>query len=114
MSLGALVTVVGTGVTNFTIVVLDNGMYEVTGGQKTAASGTAIDLPGLARAAGFPTAVQYRELADWLAAAASTLSAAGPRFVSLRVGPTPKELLLSATPPIGDQLDRFRSAIGSG
>jgi sulfopyruvate decarboxylase subunit beta len=112
MSLGALVTVVGSGVTNLTIVVLDNGMYEVTGGQKTAASGTAIDLPGLAWAAGFPTAVEFRELSKWQAAATSALLSPGPRFISLQVAATPKELLLSATPPIADQLDGLRRALG--
>ena len=40
MSLGSLVTVVGTGITNMTIVVLENRIYEVTGGQATPAAGT--------------------------------------------------------------------------
>src|SRR4029453_17123935 len=48
MSLGALVTVVGAGAANLTIVVLDNGLYEVTGGQKTPAAGTSLDLAALA------------------------------------------------------------------
>src|SRR5262245_33603291 len=36
MSLGCLVTVAASGATNITVVVLDNGLYEVTGGQRTA------------------------------------------------------------------------------
>src|SRR5437763_4095920 len=50
MNLGSLVTVVGTGVTNFTVVVLNNRLYEVTGGQQTPPAGREMDLPGLARA----------------------------------------------------------------
>src|SRR4029450_13535584 len=42
MSLGSLVTVVRAGATNFSIVLLDNGIYEVTGGQKTPAT-SAVD-----------------------------------------------------------------------
>jgi sulfopyruvate decarboxylase subunit beta len=35
MNLGCLVTVVGSGATNLTVILLDNGIYEVTGGQRT-------------------------------------------------------------------------------
>src|SRR5207253_1176317 len=65
MNLGSLVTVVGSGVTNLTVVVLDNQLYEVTGGQKTPAAGAAVDFAGLARAAGFPVAESFDDLADW-------------------------------------------------
>jgi len=111
MSLGSLVTVVGTGATNLTVVVLDNGVYEVTGGQKTAASGAGVDFAGLARAAGFPSARQFSSLADWRAGAAKALSEQGPRFISLKVEPTPKELLLHPTPPLSQQIQGLRQAL---
>src|SRR5205814_3577055 len=38
MNLGSLMTVAGSGVTNLTVVVLENELYEVTGGQKTPAA----------------------------------------------------------------------------
>ena len=104
MSLGALVTAVGAGAANLTIVVLDNGRYEVTGGQKTPAAGTPLDLAALARAVGFPTAGQFRNLAEWQARAAQMLALPGPRFLSLAVQPTPPEFLRSPTPPLTDQL----------
>ena len=78
MSLGALVTVAGTGVTNLSVVLLDNGIYEVTGGQKTAATGLAIDYPGLAQAAGFASALDFNDLTDWQNQAAATLRRARP------------------------------------
>src|SRR5262245_16490501 len=52
MNLGSLVTVVAASVSNLTIVVLDNGLYEVTGGQKTPAATTALEWPAMARAVG--------------------------------------------------------------
>src|SRR5262245_15543635 len=114
MSLGSLVTVVGAGVTNLTIVVLDNRMYEVTGGQRIPAAAAGVDLSALARAAGFSTALAFDVWADWQARAAATLSLPGPRFVSLAVQPTPREYLLSPMPSIAAQLPRFRRALNNG
>jgi thiamine pyrophosphate-dependent acetolactate synthase large subunit-like protein len=111
MSLGSLVTVVGAGVSNLTIVVLDNGMYEVTGGQKTAASQAPLDWPALARAAGFPSAVRFDELSAWQAGAATALTMPGPQFISLVVQPTPAEFLRFPTPPIGEQVEQLRRAL---
>jgi thiamine pyrophosphate-dependent acetolactate synthase large subunit-like protein len=111
MSLGSLVTVLGTGVTNLTIVVLENGMYEVTGGQKTAASGTPLDWPSLARAAGLPSAVQFDELSAWQSRVAAALALPGPRFISLVVQPTPPEFLRAVTPPIGEQVEQLRNSL---
>jgi thiamine pyrophosphate-dependent acetolactate synthase large subunit-like protein len=111
MSLGSLVTVVGTGVTNMTVVVMDNGLYEVTGGQKTPAAEHSIDFVGLARAAGFPTAVEFHDLDRWQAEAANALVIAGPRFISLVVQPTPAELLRFPTPGLAEQIDRLMRAL---
>jgi sulfopyruvate decarboxylase subunit beta len=113
MNLGSLVTVSGSGATNLTIVVLDNDMYEVTGGQKTAASGGRADFAGLARAAGFPSACSFCELAVWQAQASAALSAIGPRLISLAVEPTPAEYLSAKTPAIAEQLAQLRQALES-
>jgi sulfopyruvate decarboxylase subunit beta len=65
MSLGCLVTTVASGVTNLSILLLDNSMYEVTGGQQTAASRLPVDYAGLARAAGFRQVARFNQLEDW-------------------------------------------------
>jgi thiamine pyrophosphate-dependent acetolactate synthase large subunit-like protein len=111
MSLGALVTVVGTGIANLSIVVLDNGIYEVTGGQKTPATTAPVDLAEIARAAGFPSVARFRDLANWQMRAGEALRLPGPRFICLEVQPTPQEYLLGGTPPVADQLDRLRRAL---
>src|SRR5436190_13215318 len=82
MNLGCLVTIVASRATNLTVVLLDNGIYEVTGGQRTAAL-PSTDFAGMARAAGFPTVAAFDDLALWQSEAAATLSAPGPRFVAL-------------------------------
>lgn len=112
MSLGSLVTVVGSGAKNLTVVLLDNGLYEVTGGQETPAAQVAVDYVGLARAAGFPATVEFCDLADWQSRVTELLALPGPRFVRLVVGAAPRELLTSSTPPLSEQLAGLRGALG--
>ena len=111
MSLGSLVTVVGAGATNLSIVLLDNGMYEVTGGQQTPAT-PAVDYCGLARAAGFPSISDFNQLEPWQAGAADALRRPGPRFIRLAVQPAPEEYLGFPTPPMAEQLAQLRRALG--
>ena len=93
------------------VVVLENGIYEVTGGQKTAASGILLDWPALARAVGFSSAVRFKELSAWQAGATAALATPGPRFIALVVQPTPPEFLRFPTPPIGEQVERLRTEL---
>lgn len=111
MNLGSLVTVIGTGVTNLSIVLLDNGIYEITGGQKTAAANADVDYAGLARAAGFPNVTQFWDLTDWQHRAAIILSQRGPRFIWLQVAPAPPADLRHPSPPMPQQLERLQSAL---
>ena len=113
MSLGSLVTVVGSGATNLSIMLLDNGTYEVTGGQKTAASEQAVDYAGFARAAGFPNVAQFWDLEDWLERLPRILARPGPRFLWLQVDATPRELWCEKFAPIAERLSAFRVAIGN-
>jgi len=113
MSLGSLVTVAGSGAANLTVVVLYNGLYEVTGGQQTPAGSAAVDFAGLARSAGFRSVSRFDELTAWREQAAAALTTPGPRFISLTVEPMPAEYLRSATPSLAEQLTEFRRALGS-
>ena len=113
MNLGALVTVVSTTAANLTIVVLENGIYEVTGGQKTPATNRPVDLAAVALAAGFPSARCFCELADWQGQAAAALALPGPRCICLQVLPTPLEYLSNPTPPLAAQLATLCRALGS-
>ncbi|MFO0899901.1 MAG: thiamine pyrophosphate-dependent enzyme [Pirellulales bacterium] len=87
MNLGTLVTIAASGAKNLTVVLLENGIYEVTGGQDIAAAHAGADFTTMARGAGIPTCASFDTLPAWQAAASELLTAPGPRFVSLKVEP---------------------------
>lgn len=115
MNLGSLVTIVASGATNLTLVVFDNGIYEVTGGQDTAARvarrHAAVDYAAMARAAGFTSVRGFDDLDTWQREAAATLEQPGPRFVVLAVAPVGAAYQLDAPGPLAERLARFRAAL---
>jgi thiamine pyrophosphate-dependent acetolactate synthase large subunit-like protein len=111
MNLGCLVTIVAAGAKNLTLIVMDNGVYEVTGGQRTAGSAAGVDFAHLAKAAGFPSVNRFDELGDWQTDAASVLELAGPRCIVLVTEPVQGDYFLNVPGPIGPRLDMFRAAL---
>lgn len=113
MSLGCLVTAAASGATNLTILLLDNSMYEVTGGQKTAASQLPVDYAALARGSGFRQVDRFSRLDDWLQGCDRLIESAGPRFGWLEVGPTPAGVLSDpiALAPIDKRIATLQRAI---
>ena len=114
MNLGVLVTIVASGAQNLTLFVLDNGIYEVTGGQTTAAAATqqgGVDFAGMARAAGFPRVRSFDRLVDWERDAAAVLRLPGPRFIALAVEPVGAAYQLESPGPIAERLARFQQAL---
>src|SRR5688572_23924109 len=85
MSLGCLVTIAASGAKNITMILLDNGVYEVTGGQRTAASQADVDYASLARGAGITSTLDFADLKHWTNEVPRALTMQGPRFISLRV-----------------------------
>ncbi len=73
MNLGCLVTLAASGTKNVTLILLDNGVYEVTGGQKTAGQLARADFAGFATAAGIETVATFDDLIDWQRGAAAVL-----------------------------------------
>ncbi|MEP6495308.1 MAG: thiamine pyrophosphate-dependent enzyme [bacterium] len=86
MNLGSLVSITGSGVTNLTVVLFDNGVYEVTGAQPTPASG-AVDFAAIARGSGFQSVFEFTDLDEWRDSVGRILKAHGPTFVMLKVEP---------------------------
>jgi thiamine pyrophosphate-dependent acetolactate synthase large subunit-like protein len=114
MNLGALVTIVASRAPNLTLIVFDNGIYEVTGGQQTAAAATGrgtIDFAGMARAAGFESVRSFDSLSEWQRDAAGVLALPGPRFIGLAVEPVGAAYQLEAPGPIAERLARFQRAL---
>ncbi len=109
MSLGCLVTLANSGAGNVTLFVLDNGIYEVTGGQATAA-GTA-DFAALGRAAGIPSVRRFFDLDQWRRDAAAALQLPGPRLIVLKVEPVGANYHLAPPGPMAAQILRFCAAL---
>ncbi len=93
MNLGSLVTISAQAPANLTVIVFDNGAYEVTGGQPTAAApvlrpnAAPVDFAAMARASGFTRVYSFDAIDAWRNALGEILGGAGPTFVQLRVAP---------------------------
>lgn len=111
MSLGCLVTIANAAPENLTLIVFDNGRYEVTGGQRTAATGGDVNYVSIAVGAGFPTAMHFNTLEDWQRECAAMLEMPGPRFVVLDVASV-EDYLLEVPGPMAERMARFRAALG--
>lgn len=107
MNLGCLVTVVASEATNLTILLLDNGQYEVTGGQRTAGELVPVNYSQLALAAGFSTVLRVDTLEAWKSRAAEFWRLNGPRFVALQVDSTPPGLPRDVKVDVRAELQRL-------
>jgi thiamine pyrophosphate-dependent acetolactate synthase large subunit-like protein len=88
MQLGCLATVAALKPTNLTIVIMDNGLYQITGGQKTPAAGTA-DYVALARAAGLAKCAWAADEEDFERLIDEALAEGGPMFIAARIDDQP-------------------------
>jgi thiamine pyrophosphate-dependent acetolactate synthase large subunit-like protein len=112
MNLGCLATIVASGATNLTVIIFDNGIYEVTGGQKTAAAaGGRVDYAALAAASGIKSVASFEDLEAWQAGARQALTQSGPRVIVLAVEPIGDAYHLDAPGPIVERLARFRQQL---
>ena len=87
MQLGCLATVAMRAPTNLTIVVWDNGIYQITGGQPTA-SASAADLVAIARGAGIAKSAWAADEEDFERLFAQALKG-GPSLIAARIDDRP-------------------------
>ena len=87
MQLGCLATVAALAPKNLTIVVWDNGLYQITGGQKTAS--TTADLVGIARASGIVKSAWAADEDEFDRLFAAALKDGGPSLVAARIDDKP-------------------------
>jgi len=109
MNLGCLVTIANYP-TNYVLVIVDNGIYEITGGQKLV-GGRRTDFAGLAKAAGIPRVYTFEELPAWQAGAAEALSGPGPVAIWLKVHSRAGQKDVKAPRPMPEQIARLRAAL---
>jgi thiamine pyrophosphate-dependent acetolactate synthase large subunit-like protein len=88
MQLGCLATVAMQAPKNLTIIVWDNGIYQITGGQPTASAHTA-DLVAIARGAGLAKAAWAADENDFDSLVAAALGDGGPSLIAARIDGEP-------------------------
>lgn len=114
MNLGTLVTIAAQAPANLCTIVIDNGVYEVTGSQLTAASQQGnVNFADLARASGFTAVWTFSELEAWRAGVTDVLAATGPTFVVLRVEPMPGGIVPKSPSPAPARAREFALALKS-
>ncbi|HEY0421351.1 MAG TPA: thiamine pyrophosphate-dependent enzyme [Acetobacteraceae bacterium] len=84
MQLGCLATVATLRPKNLTILVMDNGAYQITGGQPTPAAGGA-DYVAIARGCGLANSVWAKDEADFERLVEESLASEGPRLIGLKL-----------------------------
>jgi phosphonopyruvate decarboxylase len=85
MNLGSLVTIAAAAPANLIHFVVQNGTYEANGGHPIPDQGA--DFAAMARAAGYPHAHDFADLASFATALSSLLTTPGPVFATLHVAP---------------------------
>jgi thiamine pyrophosphate-dependent acetolactate synthase large subunit-like protein len=84
MQLGSLSTVASRRPTNLCILIMDNGAYQITGGQRTMTDQGA-DIVGIAKASGLHKSFWVADEADFDGLVARTLTEDGPWLIGCRI-----------------------------
>jgi thiamine pyrophosphate-dependent acetolactate synthase large subunit-like protein len=111
MNLGSLVTLAAHPAPLY-LVILDNGLYEVTGGQPTAGTGRA-DFAALARGAGIGRVYAFDDLTRWESGAGEALSEPGPVVIALKTEGRLGQKTPKGPRPMAEQIARLQQALGA-
>jgi phosphonopyruvate decarboxylase len=112
MRLGSLATAGAYGPGNLVHVVLDNGVHDSTGGQRTVS--TVADLAGVAAACGYARVHRCGGLDDLSAALDDALAGPGPALIHLRIRPGSLERLGRPRVSPHEVAHRFRGFVAAG
>jgi sulfopyruvate decarboxylase subunit beta len=120
MNLGCLVTISARDVPNLVLVTVDNGVFEVTGGQATAAHASspgrrqAVDFASLAKGAGWTSVFQFDSAQAWAAGLGQVLQAPGPTCVVWKVTFDPTGTVPKSPAPAPSRAREFRHRLTRG
>jgi len=109
MSLGNLVTLAHHPADVF-LIILDNGQYEVTGGQPHAGAGH-VDYAQIARGAGIERTYSFATLTDWRNGAAEALTGSGPVVVHVLVEAIAGQKTPKPPRPMTEQIAQLKEAL---
>ncbi len=88
MQLGCLTTVAMRAPKNLTMIVWDNGIYQITGGQPTSSASTA-DLVAIARGAGITNSAWAADEDDFDRLVVAAFNDEGPSLIAARIDSKP-------------------------
>jgi thiamine pyrophosphate-dependent acetolactate synthase large subunit-like protein len=88
MQLGSLTTIAALSPKNLTMVVMDNGLYQITGAQATPAASEA-DIVAIAAASGLANSVWAADEEDFERLIDESLSADEPALIGVRIDDKP-------------------------
>ncbi len=109
MNLGCLVTAAQFAVP-LTVLLIDNGLYEVTGGQPVPNAG-GTDFASIANGAGFSRVWSCDSQTQWQSVAADVLNESRPAFVWLKVKGERGKATPTAPRPMHEQIARLQAAL---
>jgi thiamine pyrophosphate-dependent acetolactate synthase large subunit-like protein len=109
MQLGSLATVAARGQKNLAIVIMDNGAYQITGGQKTLTAEGA-DIVAIAKACGLSQSMWAADESAFEELIAVSLKEDGPWLIGCRIDSEKPKDTTERDPPI--LKDRFMRGLG--
>ena len=98
MNLGTLVTIAGTAPANLYHIVLDNGMYAMTGGQPLPNQGN-FSFTDMAEAAGYAAMYEFDDLEDWTLRIGDALREKGPVLIVMKTVPEISDMVNAPVRP---------------
>ena len=111
MSLGCLATIGMVKPRNLTIIIMDNGIYQITGKQPTATHyGT--DIVAIARGAGISDSLWVRDGAHFAELIERPFTSGGPKLIAARIDDQPAPLQTVRDPSL--IRGRFMKGLGTG
>jgi sulfopyruvate decarboxylase subunit beta len=117
MNLGSLVSITAAAPENLVVLVLDNGVYEVTGAQPTAGSaaarrsGKSVDFVAFARGSGFESVHHFARADEWAAGVERVLASKGPVFVLLDIEAVPGRAGPRSPGPAAERAKAFMASL---
>ena len=111
MGLGCLATIAKVKPRNLTIIIMDNGLYQITGKQPTATAGVT-DIVAVARGAGISNSHWVRDETHFDELIDRRFDEGGPVLLAVKIDDKPGAAQPPRDPPL--VRNRFMKALGTG
>jgi phosphonopyruvate decarboxylase len=111
MNLGSLVTIAAAAPANLVVVIMDNGVYEVTGAQPVP---HRPDFAAIARGAGITSVHRFTMEDEWAANADRILGSSGPTVVVLDIEADATRAAPKSPGPASERAITLQRALAAG